>query len=240
MEAQRENTLPGAGIRMLIADGDPDIYDNLIDSAQREGFEVLIVKNGLEALEVFRRFQPDIILLATGMDGFQLCREIRKISAVPILFLSVEEKVEERIRGLEIGADDYITKPFCGREVMARVRAVLRRTKSDQQPDKRETICVDNLTVNIGNYTVFVGEEKLNMTRKEVETMWLLAGNPERAFTREEILEYLWGEDYFDGGRSLDSHMKRMRSKFKDVEHAGWDIKTIWGLGYKFILHDRQ
>lgn len=227
------------GIRMLIVDDNPDTSQSLSERAEEEGFQVLVVKNGFDAVELFQHFQPDIVLLdviMTGMDGFHICREIRKNSDVPIIFISVKEKTEERIMGLDMGADDYITEPFSSREVMARVRAVLRRIDRSPHRNENKILQVSNLRINIENWTVYVGEEKLNMTKKEVETMWLLADNPDRVFTREEILDYLWGEDYFGDGRSLDSHIKRMRSKFKDVEHGGWEIKTVWGLGYKFEL----
>lgn len=242
MQWQDENIADGMKvIRLLIVDDDPVTYNELSDNAENDGFEVYVAKSGFEALEVCPRFQPDIILLdvvMTGMDGFQVYREIRKVSMVPIIFISVKEKTEERIMGLDMGADDYITKPFCGREVMARVRAVLRRIKGSQNWDQTKTFSIGNLSINIETCTVFVEDTKLNMTKKEVDTMWLLARNPNRVFTREEIQEYLWGEEYLGDGRSLDSHIKRLRSKLREVDHAGWDIKTIWGLGYKFEIEN--
>ncbi len=241
MEGQNQNrpdvNRPG---RLLIVDDEPAAYEALMKRAIQEGFEVSVVSDGLGAIEAFRSFRPDLILLdivMPGMDGFQVCREIRKESEVPIIFISVKKEENHRVMGLDMGADDYITKPFSSREVMARVRAVLRRLERGERRSRQKIFCVSNLTINIENYTVYVGEELLDMTKKEVETMWLLAGNPGRAFSREELLDYLWGEDYIGDGRSLDSHIKRMRSKFREVEHSEWDIKTIWGLGYKFELN---
>ncbi len=240
MQWQGEEISEDVGtVRVLIVDDDPGTYLVLSENAEREGVQVLAAKNGLEALEVFPHFQPDIILLAvvmTGMDGFQTYREIRKISSVPIIFLSEKERAEERIRGLDMGADDYITKPFYGREVMARIQAVLRRIEGNAGRDQAKAFCISNLKIDIEKCAVFVGEKKLNMTKKEVDTMWLLARSPNRVFTRAEILDYLWGDEYYGDGRSLDSHIKRIRSKLKEVEHTDWDIQTIWGLGYKFVI----
>ena len=143
----------------------------------------------------------------------------------------------ERVMGLDIGADDYIVKPFNANEVMARVRAVLRRIARVEQKEEKKILSISNLTINIESYSVYVGAEKLPLTKKEVETMWILAENPSKVFTRDNLLDSLWGQDYFGDSRTVDSHIKRLRAKLDKVDHPDWEIKTIWGLGYKLELN---
>ena len=143
----------------------------------------------------------------------------------------------ERVMGLDIGADDYIVKPFNANEVMARVRAVLRRMARVEQKEEKKILSISNLTINIESYSVYVGAEKLPLTKKEVETMWILAENPSKVFTRDNLLDSLWGQDYFGDSRTVDSHIKRLRAKLDKVDHPDWEIKTIWGLGYKLELN---
>ena len=172
-----------------------------------------------------------------GLDGYKVCEKIRAVSDVPIILITAKGEDYERVMGLDIGADDYVVKPFSPSEVMARVRAVLRRMNKTENDTDKKVISIGDLTVNIDSYTVFVAGEKLPMTKKEVETMWILAGNPSKVFTRDNLLDSLWGQDYFGDSRTVDSHIKRLRAKLDKVEHPGWEIKTIWGLGYKFEVN---
>ena len=191
--------------------------------------------DGKEALELFAKEKIDICLLDVMMpiiDGFELCRTIRKESNVPIIMVTAKGEDYERIMGLDIGADDYIVKPFSPAEVMARVRAVMRRIETPEQ--KRNVIKYDNLTVDLDNYTVKIEDTSLTLTKKEIELLWTFVTNKEKVFSRDNLLDSLWGFDYFGDTRTVDSHIKRLRAKLSDVPHPNWDIKTIWGVGYKF------
>ena len=172
-----------------------------------------------------------------GMDGYRVCERIRSESDVPIILITAKGEDYERVMGLDIGADDYIVKPFNANEVMARVRAVLRRMARVEQKEEKKILSISNLTINIESYSVYVGAEKLPLTKKEVETMWILAENPSKVFTRDNLLDSLWGQDYFGDSRTVDSHIKRLRAKLDKVDHPDWEIKTIWGLGYKLELN---
>jgi DNA-binding response OmpR family regulator len=176
-----------------------------------------------------------IILLDVMMpkkDGFEVCREIRKTSMVPIIMVTARGEDFEKIMGLDIGADDYIVKPFSASEVMARVRAVLRRMSPDQKDERNFTI--DNLTINLEEYKVTVAEHDLPLTKKEVELLWTFAKNKNKVFSRENLLNSIWGYDYFGDSRTVDSHIKRLRAKLDQYPHERWEIKTIWGVGYRF------
>ena len=225
--------------RILIVDDNEDIREVLGTYVAKEGFEPVVATDGFEALELFKKTTPCCILLDVmmpGMDGYKVCKKIREDSDVPIILVTAKGEDYERVMGLDIGADDYIVKPFSANEVMARVRAVLRRMgKADVTEDKK-VLNVNDLTINIEAYTVYVGSTKLPMTKKEVETMWILAGNPSKVFTRDNLLDSLWGQDYFGDSRTVDSHIKRLRAKLDKVDHPDWEIKTIWGLGYKFEI----
>ncbi len=227
--------------RILIVDDNKDIQEVLGTYVAKEGFEPVVANDGFEALDMFHKTDPAVILLDVmmpGMDGYKVCQKIREESEVPIIIVTAKGEDYERVMGLDIGADDYIVKPFNANEVMARVRAVLRRIgHTDAVAGEKKVINISDLTVNIEAYTVYVGAEKLPMTKKEVETMWLLAGNPSKVFTRDNLLDSLWGQDYFGDSRTVDSHIKRLRAKLDKVEHPDWEIKTIWGLGYKFELN---
>ncbi len=225
--------------RILIVDDNEDIQDILGTYVAKEGFEPVVAKDGFEALELFKKTDPAVILLDVmmpGMDGYKVCQKIREDSDVPIILVTAKGEDYERVMGLDIGADDYIVKPFSGNEVMARVRAVLRRMGRADVTDDKKVLNIGDLTINIEAYTIYVGSKKLPMTKKEVETMWILAGNPSKVFTRDNLLDSLWGQDYFGDSRTVDSHIKRLRAKLDQVEHPDWEIKTIWGLGYKFEI----
>ena len=226
--------------RVLIVDDNPDIREVLGTYAVKEGFEPITAKDGFEALDLFRKTSPAVILLDVmmpGMDGYRVCERIRSESDVPIILITAKGEDYERVMGLDIGADDYIVKPFNANEVMARVRAVLRRMARVEQKEEKKILSISNLTINIESYSVYVGAEKLPLTKKEVETMWILAENPSKVFTRDNLLDSLWGQDSLGHSRTVDSHIKRLRAKLDKVDHPDWEIKTIWGLGYKLELN---
>ena len=187
--------------------------------------------------------KPDLILLDIMLpdeDGIEILKKLRasgETKKIPVILVTAKSTELDKVKGLDIGADDYIVKPFSPNEVMARVRAVLRRMGRGEEEKEKKVLTVGDLTINIEAYTVFVGTEKIPMTKKEVETMWILAKNPSKVFTRDNLLDSLWGQDYFGDSRTVDSHIKRLRAKLDKVEHPDWEIKTIWGLGYKFELN---
>ncbi|NLN48033.1 MAG: response regulator transcription factor [Clostridiales bacterium] len=223
--------------KILIADDNRQIISILEEYAKKEGYEPIVATDGSEALELFKMRQPDIILLDVMMpkiDGFEVCREIRKSSNVPIIMITARGEDFEKIMGLDIGADDYIVKPFSPGEVMARVRAILRRLEDGQ---KQQTLKFDNLEINLDNYTATIDDADLSLTKKELELLWTLASNTNRVFSRDNLLDMLWGYDYYGDSRTVDSHIKRLRTKLDIYEHDKWQIKTIWGVGYKFEVN---
>ncbi len=228
---------------ILIADDNQDITDILSSYVKKEGYEPLVAVDGKEAVAMFERYSPSLILLDVMMpykDGYQVCREIREKSEVPIILITARGEDFERIMGLDIGADDYIVKPFSPNEVMARVRAILRRTNKTVNDTDKNVLSISTLNINIEEYSLSIAGKKIPLTKKEIETMWVLAGNPNKVFTRDNLLDSLWGIDYFGDSRTVDSHIKRLRAKLDKVEHPEWKIKTIWGLGYKFELEDKN
>ncbi len=225
---------------ILIADDNRDITDILSTYSKMEGFEPLVASDGEEAIRLFNKYNPDVVLLDVMMpkeDGYEVCRQIRSESNVPVILITARGEDFDKIMGLDIGADDYIVKPFSPREVMARVRAVLRRmTKTTKENPSDNTIIISNLEINLEEYTLHIGGKKIPLTKKEIETMWTLASNPNKVFTRDNLLDSLWGFDYFGDSRTVDSHIKRLRAKLDVVDHLDWTIKTIWGVGYKFEM----
>lgn len=225
---------------ILIADDNEDITDILSTYAEKEGFTPVIAADGEEAFRLFRQYSPSVVLLDVMMpkeDGYEVCRKIRSESNTPIILITARGEDFERIMGLDIGADDYIVKPFSPSEVMARVRAVLRRmTPAAAQNPSGNTISISNLFINLDEYTLSINGSKIALTKKEIETMWTLAGNPNKVFTRDNLLDSLWGFDYFGDSRTVDSHIKRLRAKLDKTDHPEWAIKTIWGVGYKFEI----
>jgi DNA-binding response OmpR family regulator len=221
---------------ILIADDNEQITSVLSEYAKKEGYEPITASDGMKALELFTKNHPDIVLLDVMMpyiDGFEVCREIRKSSTVPVILVTARGEDFEKIMGLDIGADDYIIKPFSPGEVMARVRAVMRRiTNAGQQ--KKQVLAFKGLQINLDDYIVTSGDRIIPLTKKEAEILWTLASNKGRVFTRDNLLNSLWGYDYYGDSRTVDSHIKRLRSKLDVVAHDGWEIKTIWGVGYKF------
>ena len=229
---------------ILIADDNVDITKVLAAYTTKEGYNPVIATDGEEALKLFDETSPVAVLLDVMMpkvDGYEVCRKIRSHSNVPIILVTARGEGFEKIMGLDIGADDYIVKPFSPSEVMARLRAVLRRIEapaadSSANVSNKNFIKIDNLEINLDEYSLSIGGEKLALTKKEIETMWTLAENPNKVFTRDNLLDSLWGFDYFGDSRTVDSHIKRLRAKLDTVEHPNWSIKTIWGVGYKFDI----
>lgn len=230
---------------ILIADDNRDITDILSAYVKKEGYEPLIAENGEEAEKMFQKYAPAAILLDVMMpvkDGYEVCRSIRSYSTVPIILITARGEDYDKIMGLDIGADDYVVKPFSPSEVMARLRAVLRRLNRQQVGmDKTDTVLrISNMEVNLEEYSFTVDGKRVPLTKKEIETMWTLAGNPNKVFTRDNLLDSLWGYDYYGDSRTVDSHIKRLRAKLDSVEHPAWSIKTIWGVGYKFEINEEE
>ena len=230
-------------MKILIADDNSDITDILATYAENEGYEPVVAKDGDEALKLFAAEDPSVVLLDVMMpkvDGYEVCRQIRAKSSVPVILITARGEDFERIMGLDIGADDYIVKPFSPSEVMARVRAVLRRMSGNTATGGKEAdgkvVKVGNMVINLDEYSLYIGDTKVVLTKKEIETMWTLASNPNKVFTRDNLLDSLWGYDYYGDSRTVDSHIKRLRAKVDKVDHPGWSIKTIWGAGYKFEI----
>lgn len=221
--------------KVLIIDDNRQITSILEEYAKKEGYETVIATDGKQGISKFETEKPDIILLDVMMpkiDGFEVCREIRKSSQVPIIMITARGEDFEKIMGLEIGADDYIVKPFSPGEVMARIKAILRRISRDDQ--NTHIFKHSNLEINIENYSVLVDNSPVILTKKEIELLWTLATNQNKVFTRDNLLNSLWGYEYFGDSRTVDSHIKRLRAKLDQFSHPDWDIKTIWGVGYKF------
>lgn len=230
---------------VLIVDDDPNISELLRLYFSKDGFDVLICYTGDEVLDMFHTSSPDVIvldLMLPGMGGFDVLRALRKESDVPILILTARGDTLDKVVGLELGADDYIEKPFEPKELIARVKAVLRRTHprsnaaapANNNLSKPDIISWPDLIVDRTRYTVTCGSREIDMPPKELELLYFLAGHPDRVFTREQLLENIWGFDFFGGTRTVDVHIKRIREKLDVSPHPEWRIKTVWGVGYKF------
>ena len=224
--------------KILIADDNKQITSILASYARKEGLEPVIALDGAEALDAFARYQDDIVMILLDVmmpevDGFEVCRRLRKESMVPIIMITARGEDYDKIMGLDIGADDYVIIPFYANEVMARVRAVLRRIQVQEQ-QKQNVYEVSNLKIDLDKYVVEIGGEEVALTKKEIELWWTLAKNSTKVFSRENLLDSIWGYDYFGDSRTVDSHIKRLRAKLDKYDHEGWDIKTIWGVGYRF------
>lgn len=227
---------------ILVADDHRQIASVLEEYLKKEGHTPILAADGEQALALFARHQPDAVLLDVMMpklDGFAVCREIRRSSQTPVIMVTARGEDFERIMGLDIGADDYIVKPFSPGEVMARLRAVLRRM-GREKPEAERRVTRGNLTVNLDDYTATVGGRKAQLTKKELEILHTLASHPGRVFTRDSLLESLWGYDYFGDTRTVDSHIKRLRAKLEALGPGGWDVKTIWGVGYRFEVSGHE
>lgn len=231
---------------ILIADDNKQIVAILSEYAKKNNFNVTVAYDGEDALNLVENNNFDIILLDVMMpkkNGFDVCKNIRSFSNVPIIMVTAKGEDYERIMGLEIGADDYIVKPFSPREVIARINAILRRVipqnnninnSLENQNDK--FYIFDNLSINLNDFSVTINNELVILTKKEIELLWTLATNRKKVFTREDLLNNIWGFDYLGDNRTVDSHIKRLRSKLDNFKHENWNIKTIWGVGYKFEI----
>jgi DNA-binding response OmpR family regulator len=226
--------------KILIVDDDENIAELISLYLMKECFETQTVGDGNAALLAFHSFEPDLILLdlmLPGIDGYQVCREIRKESQVPIIILSAKGEVFDRVLGLELGADDYIMKPFDSKELVARVKAVLRRTfvpktTSESPTLNEQMVQYEELIVNMSTYSVNLNGHKIDMPPKELELLYFLAKSPNQVFTREQLLDHIWGYEYIGDTRTVDVHVKRIREKLGETAH--WRISTVWGIGYKF------
>ena len=223
--------------KILIVDDDNNIAELIALYLTKECFETKIVNDGEEALKEFASFHPDLIILdlmLPGIDGHQVCREIRHTSDVPIIMLSAKGETFDKVLGLELGADDYMIKPFDSKELVARVRAVLRRFQVKQPAVSSNEKCVTypDLIINLTNYAVTYMGHQVDMPPKELELLYFLASSPNQVFTREQLLDHIWGYEYIGDTRTVDVHIKRLREKIKDNPH--WSIATVWGIGYKF------
>ena len=232
--------------KILIVDDDENIAELISLYLTKECFETLIVYDGESALESVKTFQPNLILLdlmLPGIDGYQVCREVRANSSTPIIMLSAKGEVFDKVLGLELGADDYMEKPFDTKELVARVKAVLRRYKavvpisSESIPatSKAKIAEYPDLIVNLTNYSVLYQGKTIEMPPKELELLYFLASSPNQVFTREQLLDQIWGYEYIGDTRTVDVHIKRLREKIRD--HATWRLSTVWGIGYKFEVH---
>ena len=228
--------------KILIVDDDNNIAELISLYLTQECLETKILNDGEQALKEFDSFHPDLLLLdlmLPGIDGYQVCRELRHTSDVPIIMLSAKGETFDKVLGLELGADDYIIKPFDAKELVARVRAVLRRFKVRQPaaPSGEKSVSYPDLTINLTNYSVTYMGKQVDMPPKELELLYFLASSPNQVFTREQLLDHIWGYEYIGDTRTVDVHIKRLREKIKD--NPGWSIATVWGIGYKFEVKNR-
>ena len=221
--------------KILVVDDDSNIAELLRLYLEKEGYEVFTANNGGDAVKVYKEKDPDLMLLdimLPVLDGWQVCREIRKFSEKPIIMITAKGETFDKVLGFELGADDYIVKPFEPKEVMARVKAVLRRTGSADKQDIKE-VRFDKLIINLTNYELVVDGKKIDTPPKELELIYHLASNPNRVFTRDQLLDEVWGFDYYGDSRTVDVHVKRLRAKLEGVSDK-WELKTVWSVGYKF------
>ena len=230
--------------KILIVDDDNNIAELISLYLTKECFDTMIVNDGESVMPAMETFAPNLILLdlmLPGIDGYQVCREIRKNNNVPIIMLSAKGETFDKVLGLELGADDYVMKPFDTKELVARIKAVLRRYTTETTAQQAEAIpkeCVTypNLIINLTDYSVYYFKQRVEMPPKELELFYFLASHPNQVFTREQLLDHIWGYEYIGDTRTVDVHIKRLREKIKD--HANWKISTIWGIGYKFEVRN--
>ena len=227
--------------KILVVDDEKNICDLLRMYLEKEGYSVAMAHNGVDAVSMFNSENPDLVLLdimLPQLDGWQVCREIRKTSEKPIIMLTAKDEVFDKVLGLELGADDYVTKPFDTKEIVARIKAVLRRTSAVKEADIKE-VKYDKLSVNLTNYEMKVDGVVVDTPPKELELIYYLASNPDRVFTRDQLLDDVWGFDYYGDSRTVDVHIKRLRDKLKGVSEE-WELRTIWSVGYKFETHGKK
>ena len=224
--------------KVLIVEDDKNIADLLRIYLEKEGMDCQVAGDGMVGLERFQQFQPDLVMLdimLPGMDGWSVCRKIRESGKTPIIMLTAKGELEDKVNGLEMGADDYITKPCEMKEVLARVHAVLRRVAGEEQPAEKK-LSFDKLVINLDSYELLVDGKRVVTPPKELELLFHLASAPNRVFTRNQLLDEVWGFDYFGDSRTVDVHIKRLREKLEGVSEQ-WSLKTVWGVGYKFEVN---
>lgn len=226
--------------KILVVDDDTNICELLRLYLEKEGYVVKIVNDGVSAINAFKQENPDLTLLdimIPKLDGWQVCREIRKFSDKPIIMLTAKDETFDKVLGLELGADDYVTKPFDTKEVVARIKAVLRRTAPASDTSDVKEVNYDKLSINLTNYEMKVNGVSVDTPPKELELIYHLASNPNRVFTRDQLLDEVWGFDYYGDSRTVDVHIKRLREKLEGVSDK-WELKTVWSVGYKFETKD--
>ncbi len=224
---------------ILVVDDDPNISRLVTLYLEKEGYEVKTVDRGDTAVAEFSRLPPDLMVLDVmlpGMDGYQVLKSVRKSSQIPVIMLTARDETFDKVLGLELGADDYMTKPFDAKELVARVKAVLRRTQGGEE-EKKNDLSFPALTVSIAEYAAYYEGKRLDMPPKELEVLYFLASSPNQVFTREQLLSQVWGFDFFGDSRTVDVHIKRLREKLQGSEKYGWSIHTVRGVGYKFELN---
>ena len=226
--------------KVLIVDDDKNICDLLRVYLEKEGYSTIISNEGNEAMVKFNSLNPDIVLLdimLPGMDGWQICKEIRKASDTPIIMLTAKSEIFDKVLGLELGADDYIVKPFDTKEVLARIKAVARRSGKLPKPVEMQEVHYDKLSINLTRYVLKAGGKVIDAPPKEIELLFYLASNPNRVFTRDQLLDEILGFDYYGDSRTIDVHIKRLRGKLCGISKQ-WELTTVWGVGYKFELNE--
>lgn len=226
--------------KILVVDDDKNICELLRLYLEKEGYSVIMCHDGQEAVVKFNALNPDMILLdimLPSLDGWQVCREIRKKSNVPIIMLTAKGETFDKVLGLELGADDYVVKPFDTKEIVARIKAVLRRISQSAQADESKEVVFDKLVVNMTRYELKVNNKVVDTPPKELELLFHLASNPNRVYTRDQLLDEVWGFEYYGDSRTIDVHVKRLREKLENVSDK-WALKTVWGVGYKFEVNE--
>lgn len=224
--------------KILIVDDDENICELLRLYLEKDGFETVVANDGEQAVKYATQHNPDLILLDIMLpllDGWQVCREIRKTSDTPIIMLTAKGETFDKILGLELGADDYVSKPFDTKEVIARIKAVLRRSNDNDKQNQVSEVRYDKLKINLTNYELVVNGVRVDTPPKELELIYHLASNPNRVYTRDQLLDEVWGFDYYGDSRTVDVHVKRLREKLENVSEE-WSLKTVWGVGYKFEI----
>ena len=231
-----------AGSKIMVVDDDSNICELLRLYLEKEGYDTILAENGTQALEKFDREKPDLILLDIMMpqlDGWQVCREIRKKSSVPIIMITAKGDTFDKVLGLELGADDYIVKPFDTKEVVARIKAIARRVSAAPAETEVREVRYDKLSVNMTRYELRVNGKVVDTPPKELELLFYLASNPNRVYTRDQLLDEVWGFEYYGDSRTIDVHIKRLREKLEGVSDK-WALKTVWGVGYKFESEEEE
>lgn len=230
--------MPNEKIKILVIDDDPNICQLVRLYLEKEGYQVSCAYRGITGLDLLDAEKPALVVLDVmlpGMDGWEVCSRIRKVSNIPILMLTAKDETFDKVLGLELGADDYMTKPFEPKELVARVKAILRRASASEEGSKnREVLEFENLVINMADFTITYFGKKMELPPKEMELLFFLASHAGRVYTREQLLEHVWGLDYFGDSRTVDVHIKRLREKLPMDAPVPWRIKTVWSVGYKF------